>query len=272
MEGILIHSTTFDNLEYILEDGYLYDSSKTEPEFGDGDDYTELLKNKIFFQLVFKGIKLTGDYKLDKGVSNPVFMFFDSKMLEDYGYKRYTKSEKEKKLLNKMNPSKKAQYLENEIPKYKVWFNPQWLHGGFHKINRNGLAQSVNYDPYLSVRKNIKNFYKAKVKYIKDHKDEDLEEYEEMLEYYENNEEKIPKEEEEWWKEHFKTGMPKTFTNKAKNEVVFQAKKIPVTNIIAIYSYFPQRKIYIRLQEEYPDIKFLNSPEELKKFMVKYYK
>jgi len=37
MKGILVHSTTRGNIESILINGALYDSSKTEPEFDKGE-------------------------------------------------------------------------------------------------------------------------------------------------------------------------------------------------------------------------------------------
>ena len=93
MKGILVHSTTDYNLVSILEDKALYDSSKTDPEFDDGDTYKENIANKIFFQLVFEPIHITGIYKEEKGFLNKCLLLFDSSMMKEYGHKRYVKNE-----------------------------------------------------------------------------------------------------------------------------------------------------------------------------------
>ena len=81
MKGILVHSTTDENLGYILEDKALYDSSKTDPEFDEGDVYKDILANKIFFQLFFEPIQITGIYKEERGFSNNCLLFFDCSLI-----------------------------------------------------------------------------------------------------------------------------------------------------------------------------------------------
>lgn len=273
MKGILVHSTTKNNLESILEDGALYDSSKTEPEFGDGEDYQNIIANKIFFQLVFESIPITGDYHPDKGLSNPYILLFDSSMMEEYGHKKYTQSENDKH--NFKHAKNQERFLENEIPKTKAWFNVDWAHGVFHKINRKGNEYSFNYNPELKLEDNIQEFYDAKLRYIqRTAPSKDLDEYEELLEDgYEMSEE-----EKNWWAEHFAPTMPKTFILKAKNEVVFQARKISLKatkkspRLLAVYSYDTNNKFMTKLQNLYPDYSFLKTPEELQEFMEMYYK
>jgi hypothetical protein len=275
MKGILVHSTTFPNLESILEDGALYDSSKTEPEFGDGEDYQEILDNKIFFQLVFETFTITGEYKDDEGFSNSCLLFFDTALMEEYGHKKYVKSEEQKARLERLTEKKRKTYLQNEIQKTKVWFNPNWNHGGFHLKRKDRKEFSSNYNPELSLEDNIQNFYDAKVRYIqRTAPTDDLDEYEELLE---DEDYIMPEEEKAWWTEHFKPEMPKTFTYKAKNEVVIQARRIGLKptkkskHLLAIYSYDFAKK-FEKLSEKFPQHKFLKTPEELQEFIKDYYK
>lgn len=241
MKGILVHSTTIYNLESILEDGALFDSSKTESEFDDSDEYQELLKNKIFFQLVPETIDLTGDIKKDRGFNNEILLFFDIQMLEDFGKKKYTKSAEQKEKLTILSESKRFVYETNEIPKQKVWFNPGWFHGGFHLVNRKGEKYSENYNKDISIEENIQNFYEFQNNYRKNDIDSDK---------------KLT-----------------NFKSEAKNEVVFQAKKINLDKyLLAIYSYNP-KKVYKELIEEYKSkgsYKFLKTPKELKEFWKNY--
>jgi hypothetical protein len=258
MKGILVHSTTLDKLESILEDGTLFDSSKTNPEFDEGEEYKDLLKNKIFFQLVPETIELTGINKEEKGFGNDILLFFDIGMLEDYGKKKYTKSKEEKEILSKMKELKRIKYETNQIPKQKVWFNSGWYHGGFHI--KSNFQYSVNYDKNISLEDNIKNFYDAKVSQIKYKIKELKEEYDE----YKEDEDLFSAKEEVYWEEELKPEWSKTFTYKNKNEVVFQAKEISLKKyLLAIYNY---RKIYNSLEKEYPEYLFVKTPEELKEF------
>ena len=272
MKGILVHSTTRGNIESILINGALYDSSKTEPEFGEGEDYEEIIANKIFFQLVFEPIVVTGNHKQDEGFSNSWILLFDSSMMEEYGHKKYTQSESDKH--NFKHAKNKERFLENEIPKTKVWFNLNWWHGGFHKLNRKKEEHSFNYNPELALKDNIQEFYDAKVRYIQcNAPKKDLDEYEELLEDgYE-----MTQQESEWWAEHFAPKMPKTFTYKAKNEIVIQAKRIGLKptkkakHLLAVYCYDTSKNYIERLEVKYPEYTFLKSPEELQEFMKTYY-
>jgi hypothetical protein len=266
MKGILVHSTTRGNIEPILINEALYDSSKTEPEFGEGEDYTEIISNKIFFQLVFEPIMVTGNYQLDKGFQNDWILLFDSSMMEEYGHKKYTQSESDKH--NFKHTKNKERFLENEIPKTKVWFNLNWWHGVFHKLNRKKEEYSFNYNPETKLEDNIQEFYDAKVRYIqRTAPKEDLNEYEEMTE-----------KEKMYMIENFKPEMPKTFTYKVKNEVVFQTRKISLKptkkakHLLAVYCYDTSKNYIERLGVKYPEYTFLKSPEELQEFMKTYYK
>jgi hypothetical protein len=274
MKGILVHSTTFPNLESILEDGALYDSSKTEGEFGHDEDYTELLDNKIFFQLVFETFDITGEHKEDEGFENSCILFFDTTLIEEYGHKKYVKSEEQKARLERLTGKQRETYLGNEIQKTKVWFNPNWWHGGFRLISKEKEEHSFDYNPKLSLDDNIQNFYDAKLRYIqRTAPTNDLEEYEELLE---DEDYVMSEEEKEWWIEHFKPEIPKTFTRKAKNELVFQARRIGLNptkkskHLLAIYSYSFAKK-FEKLSKEYPQYKFLKTPEELQEFIKEYY-
>jgi hypothetical protein len=283
MKGVLVHSTTIENLESILEDRALFDSSKTDPEFGEEDGYKEMLQNKIFFQLVPETIEITGNYKDERGFSNNILLFFDIQMLEEYGNKKYTKSKEQKEKLSKLSESKKIDYETNDIPKQKVWFNSGWYHGGFHLKPRGfdkDFQYSMNYDKTLSLEDNIQNFYDAKLTYIKYNIKELEKEYEEELEYNEENpedlsdDEEFQKEREKYWKEELNPEWPTKFTHKAKNEVVFQPLKkdegIPLQKyLLAIYSYHP-KKIYNKLEKEYHEYLFLKTPKELQDFWKEY--
>ena len=280
MKGILVHSTTRENLESILSDGALYDSSKTEGEFDEGEAYKQTLNNKIFFQLVFEPITITGDYQLDKGFNNKYILLFDSSMIEEYGNKKYVKNETQEKILkNFTSKERRETYLENDVQKTKVWFNIDWYHGGFHKLSRDGKERSFNYDPKVSVEDNIKEFYDAKIREIKRTTEEN---YEENLELYqealEDEEYEMTEDSKRYWNETLSSEFPKTFTHhKVKNEVVFQAKRISLKatkksqHLLAIYSYDKSKKFMDKLEKEYPEYIFLKTPEELQEFMEIYY-
>jgi hypothetical protein len=274
MKGILVHSTAKWNIESILSDGALYDSSKTEPHSGENDEfYKELLDNKIFFQLVFESIDITGDYELNKGLANKYILLFDILMMEEYGNKRYIKSEKDKLIIK--HAKNKDFILDNNIPKTKTWFNVNWGHGGFHKLRPKKEEFSFNYNPNISLEENIQEFYDAKLSYIqKKAPTDDLDEYEELLE---DEEYKMSEEEKNYWIEKFKPEIPKTFGRKLQNEVVFQAKRISLketkksSHLLAIYSYDKNKKHMEKLEKEYPEYTFLKTPEELQEFMEMYY-
>ena len=71
--------------------------------------------------------------------------------------------------------------------------------------------------------------------------------------------------------------MPKTFTYKAKNEIVIQAKRIGLKptkkakHLLAVYCYDTSKNYIERLEVKYPDYTFLKSPEELQEFIKTYY-
>lgn len=138
MKGLLVHSTNTKNLFQILESGYLKSASEV-PEnirFSEDEDdkeyYINRLKNKIFFSLIFE----------DENVKNNPFklqyynLFFDPKIMEDYGKLKYTK---------------KFEVIDN--PKVRCWYNTQWLHGVYNK-------ESLDYNKNKSLEDNIENFYK----------------------------------------------------------------------------------------------------------------
>jgi hypothetical protein len=276
MKGILVHATPYWNIESILEDGALYDSSKTEPHSGVDDEiYQDTLNNKIFFQLIFESIDITRDYQLNKGLSDRYILLFDSSMMEEYGHKRYVKNEEQENKLKRYSGKSREFYLDNNVQKTKVWFNIDWSHGGFHKATKNKTELSFNYNPKMELEDNIQEFYDAKLRYIqKTAPTNDLDEYEELLE---DEEYEMSEEEKNYWIEKFKPEMPKTFTMKAQNEVVFQAKRISLKatkksqHLLAIYSYESNKKRMEKLEKEYPEYTFLKTPEELQEFMEMYY-
>jgi hypothetical protein len=277
MKGILVHSTTDYNLVSILEDKALYDSSKTESEFDEGDTYKELLANKIFFQLVFEPIQITGIYKEEKGFSNNCLLFFDSSMIEEYGHRRYVKNEGQERVLKRLSEEKRKTYLENEIPKTKVWFNINWYHGGFHKFGRQNEEYSFNYNPKTTLEENIQHFYDAKLREIKNTTEED---YEDNLEAYQealdDKEYEMTEESKKSWEEKLSSEFPKTFTRKAKNEVVFQGQRISLKetkkspHLLAIYIY-KKSKFVRNIEKDFPEYRFLKTPEELQEFLKEYY-
>jgi hypothetical protein len=279
MKGILVHSTTMENLESILSDGALYDSSKTEGEFDKGEVYKEILDNKIFFQLVFEPITITGNYKIDKGFYNECILLFDSSMIEEYGNKKYIKNEEQENKLKRYSDKMREFYLDNNIPKTKVWFNVNWGHGGFHKLRPKKEEFSFNYNPKLALKDNIQEFYDAKLREIKrtaeENYEENLELYQEVLE---DEEYEMTEEEKNSWNETLSSEFPKTFTHhKVKNEVVFQAKRISLketkksSHLLAVYCYYTSKKHKEKLEKEYPEYTFLKTPEELQEFMEMYY-
>jgi hypothetical protein len=278
MKGILVHSTTDENLVSILEDKALYDSSKTDPEFDEGDAYKDALLKKIFFQLVFEPIHITGIYKEERGFSNNCLLFFDSSMIEEYGNKRYVKNESQKRILKRLSGEKRKVYLENEIPKTKVWFNLKWFHGGFHVKSSSYEEHSSNYNPKNTLEENIQHFYDAKLREIKNTTEED---YEENLENYQealdDKEYEMTEESKKYWEEQLSSEFPKTVTYKAQNEVVFQAQRISLKetkkspHLLAIYIYKKSSRFVRNIEKDFPEYRFLKTPEELQEFLNKYY-
>jgi hypothetical protein len=278
MKGILVHSTTDYNLVSILEDKALYDSSKTDPEFDEGDAYKDILANKIFFQLVFEPIHITGIYKEERGFSNNCLLFFDSSMIEEYGHKRYVKNEGQERVLKRLSEEKRKTYLENEIPKTKVWFNINWYHGGFHVKSSRNEEYSFNYNPKTTLEENIQHFYDAKLREIKNTTEED---YEDNLEAYQealdDKEYEMTEESKKSWEEKLSSEFPKTFTRKAKNEVVFQAQRISLKetkkspHLLAIYIYKKSSRFVKNIEKDFPEYRFLKTPEELQEFIREYY-
>ena len=87
----------------------------------------------------------------------------------------------------------------------------------------------------------------------------------------------MTEEEKKYWEEELKPEMPKTFTYKAKNEVVFQAQRISLKenkkspHLLAIYIYRKSSKFVKNIEKEFPEYRFLKTPEELQEFLKEYY-
>lgn len=280
MKGILVHGTTEKGFIQILHNRALYDSSKIKElrniTKSEETVYRKNIDQKIFFQLVFETMKITGNSSYDKHIQQPVILFFDSSMIEEYGNKYYSKTQKEKEKLDRyILLSNKIKYLENKIPKKKVWFNPEWRNGVFEKIDKDKSYFSENYDPKISLNDNIENFYERQKELIfNNSSDEKIKKYTQKIE----NKEYKSEYEKQYYKDLIYPGIPKTFsTTKSQNEIVIQSRRISLKDssktkhLLAIYHYFPKKE-FLELEKEYPQYTFLKSPEELQDFLKNYYK
>lgn len=149
MKGLLIHNTR--SIDKILESHKLIPKKNLEekPDVDwDGPDDIPLL----FFSLMFED-KTTLVNKSSLMLFWRNTIFFDSQLLEDYGKKKF----KFKKLYKDFFINKH----HSEKPETKVWFNTSWSHGKFNTSENDNF--SVNYDPSISIKKNIKIFHDAKV-------------------------------------------------------------------------------------------------------------
>jgi hypothetical protein len=142
MKGLLVHSTNQKNLPQILESKYLKSTSEVPNNirFSEDEDdkeyYINRLKNKIFFSLIFEEDDV-------KNISKNPFkiqyynLFFDPKIMEDYGKLKYTK---------------KFEITTDVNPNTRCWFNIEWLHGVYND-------KSLDYNKRESLEDNIENFH-----------------------------------------------------------------------------------------------------------------
>jgi hypothetical protein len=153
MQGFLLHSTSEENLDDILQLGRLKPSSITDKI---GNDYKG---SNIFFQLVPEDIKIKS--KNVNFYGGEIKLFFKYDILQKYGSKRFR--------LTKYDREYSKKYKATSIPKYKVWYNTNWCYGSFRdneeykKLKfKKPICLSYDYNPSLSVKENIKFFRNKK--------------------------------------------------------------------------------------------------------------
>jgi hypothetical protein len=142
MKGLCVHSTNQKNLLQILESGYLKSTAEVPNNirFSEDDDdkeyYINRLKNKIFLSLIFEDEEVS-IVKKNTFKIQYYNLFFDPKIMEDYGKLKYTK---------------KFEITTDVKPSVRCWFNKEWLHGVYD-------SESLIYDKRESLEDNIENFH-----------------------------------------------------------------------------------------------------------------
>jgi hypothetical protein len=215
MNGVLVHSTKPWYIQTLLEDGRLKSSSVTKNEEGN-----EYFGSNIFFELVPEDVSLKSKRSIFVGGS--IQLIFKPTILESYGKKKYKPVPEDKQL-------KKFQ----ELPKQKVWFSNDWLHGKFY--NGNEEYQSLNYNPDKSLYDNIKDFRDL----LKNSP------YKKYKKYYDFN---------------------------MNNEVVVQSRSIPLkNNLLVIFIRAASDEKIEKYRKDYPEYTFTNSRKDLDKIVKDYY-
>jgi hypothetical protein len=81
-------------------------------------------------------------------------LFFDPKLIEDFGSKKLRVKSEYKNFFTNRN----GKYIK---PKHKLWFNTEWLYGSYSIDDLKYF--SVDYETELSLSKNIQLFHDSKI-------------------------------------------------------------------------------------------------------------
>jgi hypothetical protein len=137
MKGVLIHCSSREYFDLILQDGRLKPSSVTNVE--SENDYHG---SNIFFTLVPEDVK--------KFRTPSICFYFKPVLMEKYGKMNFRPSIFDKESM-KYDKGRKV------FPKQKAWFNNAWLYGSFYKEGDKEY-KSINYNPEKSLQENIQIF------------------------------------------------------------------------------------------------------------------